>query len=163
MLVVAYAQAITQHMALVSTQLEVVSIPVCINEMLLSSQVLMSHHTVLWDDDGISVWFFPRGSIPSDLLAEAPQPTTWGTPMARWPASSCSPSKFFYNHSIIFDTTLCGDWAGGVWSSAGVTGQEQSCAARTGFSTCEDFVRNSGASFSDACEYLFRYDVLRVF
>ena len=107
---------------------------------------------MLWDDDEIAVWFFPRDSIPSDLVAEAPQPTTWGTPMARWPASSCSPTKYFYNQSIIFDITLCGDWAGSAWTSTGTPGQGQSCASRTGHSTCEDFVRNSGASFDDACK-----------
>ena len=47
-----------------------------------------------------------------------------------------------------------GDWASGVWSSTGVPGQEQSCAARTGFATCEDFVRNNGNAFQDACEFL---------
>lgn len=47
-----------------------------------------------------------------------------------------------------------GDWASGVWSSSGIPGQEQSCAARTGYATCEDFVRNSGQSFQNACELL---------
>lgn len=46
-----------------------------------------------------------------------------------------------------------GDWAGNVWSAAGIPGQEQSCAQRTGFSTCEEFVRASGSAFNDACMY----------
>ena len=45
-----------------------------------------------------------------------------------------------------------GDWAGNVWSTAGAPGQEQSCAQRTGFATCADFVQNSGSSFAQACE-----------
>jgi hypothetical protein len=45
-----------------------------------------------------------------------------------------------------------GDWAGNVWSSSGIPGQDQSCAQRTGFSTCEAFVQASGASFSEACK-----------
>ena len=65
-----------------------------------------SSATVNWDDNGIEVYFFPRGQIPNDLLAEAPQPSTWGTAMARWPATSCNTTQFFKNHSIIFDTTL---------------------------------------------------------
>src|SRR6188768_1635436 len=36
---------------------------------------------------------------------------------------------------------LSGDWQGGVWNAAGIPGQEQSCAQRTGFSTCEAFIR----------------------
>jgi len=107
-------------------------------------------YAMQWDTSGISVFFFPRGSIPADITAEAPQPSTWGPAMARWPAIACDPFKFFYDHVAIFDTTLCGDWASGVWTSAGVPGQEQSCAARTGYATCEDFVRNSGQAFNEA-------------
>ncbi|KAH8120422.1 glycoside hydrolase family 16 protein [Phellopilus nigrolimitatus] len=107
-------------------------------------------YAMAWDDNQISVNFFPRGSIPQDLLAEAPQPSTWGTPMALWPSTDCNMQKFFQNHSIIFDTTLCGDWAGGVWSSTGAPGQDTSCATRTGYSTCNAFVQGSGASFADA-------------
>jgi hypothetical protein len=45
-----------------------------------------------------------------------------------------------------------GDWAGSVWSASGVPGQEESCAQRTGFSSCEAFVRASGSSFTQACK-----------
>lgn len=62
--------------------------------------------TVKWDDTGITMWFFPRNSIPSDITANAPQPSSWGTPMANFPASSCNPSTFFYQHQAIFDITL---------------------------------------------------------
>lgn len=107
-------------------------------------------YAMKWDSSGIAVYFFPRGSEPADLNANAPNPDSWGNPQARWPASGCDPFQFFNNHHGIFDTTLCGDWAGGVWNSAGIPGQEQSCAQRTGFSTCEDFVRNNGGSMSEA-------------
>ena len=62
--------------------------------------------SVLWDSDGVSVYFFPRNSIPDDIEAGAPQPTEWGTPMAFWAAASCNPFEFFYTHTAIFDTTL---------------------------------------------------------
>ncbi|KAI0662407.1 concanavalin A-like lectin/glucanase domain-containing protein [Cubamyces menziesii] len=99
-------------------------------------------YAMQWVDSGISVWFFPRNSIPSDLSAGAPQPDGWGTPMAHWPATNCNPSQFFSDHSAIFDTTLCGDWAGNAWNDG--------CAASTGVSTCEDYVKNHGSAFSDA-------------
>lgn len=67
---------------------------------------LLTLAAVVWDDDQIAVYFFARGSIPNDLLADAPLPDTWGTPMARWPSTNCDTSKFFKNHSIIIDTTL---------------------------------------------------------
>ena len=40
-----------------------------------------------------------------------------------------------------------------MWGAAGVPGQEQSCAARTGVAACQDFVLNNGGSFTEACEY----------
>ncbi|EMD41529.1 glycoside hydrolase family 16 protein [Gelatoporia subvermispora B] len=107
-------------------------------------------YAMQWDSNGISVFFFPRNSIPSDITANAPQPSTWGQPIANFPASSCNPSEFFYSHSAIFDTTLCGAWAGAVWNDSGAPGQEQSCAQMTGAATCEDYVLNNGAAFDEA-------------
>jgi hypothetical protein len=103
-----------------------------------------------WDGSGISVYFFPAGSVPADINSETPLPDNWGPAQARWPSTTCDPSKFFINHSAIFDTTLCGDWASGVWNSAGIPGQEQSCAQRTGVSTCEAFVRANGGAMAEA-------------
>ncbi|KAG1867837.1 glycoside hydrolase family 16 protein [Suillus subalutaceus] len=107
-------------------------------------------YAMLWDDTGIKVYFFPRGSIPSDISAKAPQPQNWPAPMADWPSTDCNPYQFFNNNSAIFDTTLCGDWAGGVWTGTGVPGQTVSCAQQTGFSTCSAFVQASGGSFTEA-------------
>jgi len=110
---------------------------------------------VLWDNSGVSVWFFARQNVPSDITAQAPVPEGWGTPSAFWPASDCNPFEFFKNHGVILDTTLCGDWAGGVWTATGVPGQEQSCAQRTGVATCEQYVRQNGAALSEACASCF--------
>ncbi|KAG6891099.1 hypothetical protein C0995_014189 [Termitomyces sp. Mi166 len=107
-------------------------------------------YAMQWDSSGIAVYFFPKGSEPADLTNETPLPNTWGNPLARWPASNCNPFQFFNNHHAIFDTTLCGDWAGSVWSVSGIPGQEQSCAERTGVSTCEAFVRGNGAAMAEA-------------
>ncbi|KAF4618498.1 hypothetical protein D9613_010032 [Agrocybe pediades] len=107
-------------------------------------------YAMKWDSTGIEVYFFKRGSIPKDIIAGELQPSKWGKPQARWPASSCNPSKYFVDHRIIFDTTLCGDWAGNVWGSSGVPGQERSCKARTGYARCEDFVRANGAAMKEA-------------
>ncbi|KAF9040367.1 glycoside hydrolase family 16 protein [Hymenopellis radicata] len=107
-------------------------------------------YALKWDDTGISVYFWATGSVPADVTAETPVPATWGEPMANWPSSGCNPSKYFYDNTFIFDTTLCGDWAGSAWSSTDKPGQEESCATRTGFSDCESFVRASGSSFHEA-------------
>lgn len=106
---------------------------------------------MLWDNAGIAVYFFDRQNIPSDITAQAPVPANWGTPTAFWPATDCNPFQFFQNHGAIFDTTLCGDWAGAVWTDTGVPGQDQSCAQITGVATCNQFVQQNGAALSEAC------------
>lgn len=34
----------------------------------------------LWNDDGVRIWFFPRDSVPADITAKSPDPSTWGSP-----------------------------------------------------------------------------------
>jgi len=107
-------------------------------------------YAMKWDTTGIAVYFFPRGSVPPDITADAPQPGSWGLALAQWPATSCAPFHFFNNHQAIFDITLCGDWAGAVWNTSGIPGQEQSCAERTGFASCQAFVQANGSALSEA-------------
>jgi len=103
-----------------------------------------------WNSDGIAIHFFSRNNIPDDIESGKPNPDGWGLPAAMWPATSCNPFTFFKDHVAIFDTTLCGDWAGNVWSGSGVPGQEQSCATRTGVASCSDYVLNNGGAFKEA-------------
>ncbi|KAM0790911.1 hypothetical protein ACM66B_004218 [Microbotryomycetes sp. NB124-2] len=67
-------------------------------------------------ESGISIWFFSRDDIPSDLdivnNASAPDPAGWGTPTAYYPSSSCDIADFFQPQQLTFTITLCGDWAG---------------------------------------------------
>ncbi|ODN84099.1 hypothetical protein L202_00113 [Cryptococcus amylolentus CBS 6039] len=109
-------------------------------------------YAMRWSKAGIAVWFFQRGSIPSDIDSNTPDPSSWGTPVANFVSDSCNPYQFFYDHFNIFDTTLCGDWAGAdsVWNYAGYAGQSESCAASTGYSTCADYVLNKGSAFTEA-------------
>lgn len=106
-------------------------------------------YTMVWDDDGIAIYFFRRDSIPDDITAGQPRPDLWGDAAARWPASGCDPYKYFYDNIAIFDTTFCGDWAGSAWTTSGILGQDTSCAERTGVATCEEFVLNHGSSFDE--------------
>ncbi|KAL5641346.1 hypothetical protein ACGC1H_001732 [Rhizoctonia solani] len=107
-------------------------------------------YAMKWDRSGISIYFFPRGEIPSDINNESPRPDSWGTPVGNWPAQNCDPFQFMSDHIMIFDTTLCGDWAGNAWQSSGIAGQTETCAAKTGYSTCLDYIRNEGANLKDA-------------
>jgi hypothetical protein len=40
-----------------------------------------------WTSQALSIWFFPRNSIPSDISSGNPDPTTWGTPAALFEGS----------------------------------------------------------------------------
>jgi len=75
-----------------------------------------------WDDDAISVWFFYRSAIPDDIIQGLPDPETWPLPSASLSGIDCPINQYFRNHQIIFDTTLCGDWAGSSYVAAGCPG-----------------------------------------
>ncbi|KAH8120381.1 concanavalin A-like lectin/glucanase domain-containing protein [Phellopilus nigrolimitatus] len=80
-------------------------------------------YAMLWDDTGIAVWYFYRVSIPKDILAGTPDPTSWVTPSAALDPGGCDPFTYFVNHSLVFDITFCGDWAGNTYSTTpGCTG-----------------------------------------
>ena len=98
-----------------------------------------------WTSQAITIWFFARNQIPSDLLATnttstTPNPSQWPTPVARF--AGCDIDVHFQNMSIIFDTTFCGAWAGKVWTDS------PACAAKA--STCEEYVSDNPAAFVDA-------------
>ena len=66
-----------------------------------------------------------RNEIPADITAGTPDPTKWGTPKARWDATSCDMQKYFGPQSLVFDITLGGDWAGATFNEAGFSGSWQ--------------------------------------
>ncbi|GAA6002175.1 glycoside hydrolase family 16 protein [Rhodotorula paludigena] len=65
--------------------------------------------------DAIDQWFWSRPDVPENIKSGTPDEAGWGKPTASWPSSSCEISKCFADQTMIFDTTLCGDWAGAVW------------------------------------------------
>ncbi|KAI0814928.1 concanavalin A-like lectin/glucanase domain-containing protein [Irpex lacteus] len=75
-----------------------------------------------WDDTGIAVWSFYRALVPEDIQSGQPKPETWGLPVAFLDPSLCNPMTNFVNHSIIFDITFCGDWAGNSYATSGCPG-----------------------------------------
>jgi hypothetical protein len=96
-----------------------------------------------WASTGIYVWFFQRGRIPSDITNSTPDVSGWGTPLASFSGGGCDFNQAFQNHNLVFDTTFCGGWAGqdSVWGSS-------SCSTLA--STCNDYVANNPAAFTDA-------------
>ncbi|KAL8656870.1 MAG: hypothetical protein Q9226_002480 [Calogaya cf. arnoldii] len=96
-----------------------------------------------WTSGSINIWFFPRNGIPSDISSPNPNPSSWGAATASFVGGdNCNIDQNFKNNNIVFDTTFCGDWAGGVWS------QESTCSAQAG--TCQEYVQNHPEAFAAA-------------
>ncbi|KAF8817403.1 glycoside hydrolase family 16 protein [Phlegmacium glaucopus] len=92
----------------------------------------------LWDDTGVMMWRFFRNSIPTDITAKKPNPSTWGTPAAVFPSYSCDIGSHFFNHSLILDISLCGDYAGSTYANSGCPGTcAQALANATNFNTAK--------------------------
>jgi len=93
-------------------------------------------YALVWTTTGISAHFWKRSDIPVDVAAQSPNPSTWGTPMAFVSSDNCNLSTAFKDHSIVFDLTTCGDWAGSAFS--GSTGY--------GIGACEQYMQNADLS-----------------
>ncbi|RUP49644.1 hypothetical protein BC936DRAFT_141938 [Jimgerdemannia flammicorona] len=93
---------------------------------------------VRWSSSGIQVWFFPRNSIPQDIIDGTPKPTSWSLPSADFPFKSCTPS-YFRGHRIVVDNTFCGDWAGDTFS--------EMCPGK---GSCANYVKNNPHAFKEA-------------
>ncbi|CAG8958535.1 hypothetical protein HYFRA_00009850 [Hymenoscyphus fraxineus] len=101
-----------------------------------------------WTSTAIRVWFFPRGTsgIPSDITNGNPNPALWPLPLAHFQRTDggCDIDKHYLAQSIWFDTTFCGDNAGGEgWTSW------TDCGRKTGV-TCDEWVRKHPETFQNA-------------
>jgi Glycosyl hydrolases family 16 len=93
-----------------------------------------------WTSEAISIWFFSRSAIPSDIASGNPHPDNWGLPIAQF-TGGCDIDEHFKNQQIMFDITFCGQWAGQVWS------QDAVCAPKA--KTCQDYVQNNPTAFAE--------------
>ncbi|KAF8918887.1 glycoside hydrolase family 16 protein [Mucidula mucida] len=103
-------------------------------------------------DSGISIWFFPRANVPSSISSTANSLSTddLGTPVANWPNGGCNIQDHFQAQTLIFDITLCGDFAG-----------SPSVFAQTCSGSCyNDYVVGNGSNYANA---YFDVDYVRVF
>lgn len=60
-----------------------------------------------WTSQGISIYFFARGSIPDDITNGEPDPSGWGEPTAMF-SPNANLDSFIMNQNIVFDMTFCG-------------------------------------------------------
>lgn len=44
-------------------------------------------------NQGVNIWFFPRGTEPADIRSENPNPSSWGMPTGRFGGSGCDWEK----------------------------------------------------------------------
>lgn len=88
-----------------------------------------------WTDAGISMWYFPRGSIPQDIIIGDPQPSNWSDPYVTFPLGDSCSSDFFQNQQMVINLDFCGSWAGAVFPS--LNGWEG------GTDACEGYVRDA--------------------
>ncbi|POS82972.1 hypothetical protein EPUL_006476 [Erysiphe pulchra] len=94
-----------------------------------------------WTATDIKVWHFARDSIPSNMKSSDPDPSKWGLPSASFTGPGCDIEKHFKDHSIIINTTFCGDLVDAVWS-------QSECGAKA--PTCKDYVTNNPQDFQQS-------------
>ncbi|KAH9852960.1 concanavalin A-like lectin/glucanase domain-containing protein [Lenzites betulinus] len=114
-----------------------------------------------FDTDGIFIWFWNRSNIPADVASggNSVDPTTWQTPSAAWPSSTCDISQFFAPQQLVIDITLCGDFAGQP------TIYQQTCGGPLGNSTVDicyidNVINNGTAEYANA---FFEINYVKVF
>ncbi|KAG6865061.1 hypothetical protein C0991_005380 [Blastosporella zonata] len=68
------------------------------------------------DVSGVYIWFWSRPDIPASITNAAStsnmDTTTFGTPSASWPSTTCDITELFGPQQLVLLTTLCGTWAG---------------------------------------------------
>ena len=94
-----------------------------------------------WTAQGINIWFFSKGSVPSDIGSGSPNPSGWGSPLSSFQGIT-GVDSYFQDMNIIFDITFCGQWAGAAW------GQSATCAQKS--SSCVSYVQDSPSDFKDS-------------
>lgn len=94
-----------------------------------------------WTQRDINIWFFPRGTTPSDLEAGNPDPSNWNEPVAQY-EGDCNIPDHFADMQIIFNTDFCGVWAGDQWNTSA------HCASLS--DTCNSYVQNNPSVFAEA-------------
>jgi len=96
-----------------------------------------------WTNNYISVWYWPRNSIPADITSGNPNPPSWGKAYAWFSFGTYCSSSHFTNNVVVFDLTFCGDWAGANFA-----------ADCPGLGACNTYVQNNPSAFSEAYWYV---------
>ncbi|KAI6220429.1 Beta 1,3 (4)-glucanase [Aphelenchoides besseyi] len=94
----------------------------------------------------ITIWFYRRDMIPTDILNGKPNPRTWSKPMAIF-SGCCNFTSNYKNLNLILDINFCGDKAGGQ------TWLDSVCSDRLA-RNCKDYVRKTTKGFEGVLWYI---------
>lgn len=97
-----------------------------------------------WTEKYLKIWFFARGAIPASITSGNPDVSKFGTPMALV-EEGCDVATSFKAQSFIFDTTFCGDWAGGVFGESGCP-----MTSTDSFTSCRNYVADHPSAFEQS-------------
>ncbi|KAE9385604.1 hypothetical protein BT96DRAFT_949716 [Gymnopus androsaceus JB14] len=100
-------------------------------------------------DSGIYINYWAVGDVPSDITSGSPHPSSWSAQMFFSPTNYAI-GTYFTDLALIINTNLSGTFTEGVWSTSGASGQQNSCASSTEYSTAASYIQNVGSDFSDA-------------
>ncbi|RAL65983.1 hypothetical protein DID88_005644 [Monilinia fructigena] len=102
-------------------------------------------YAMQWTSDVIRIWNFGPDTIPADITAGTPDPSTWTLPAFTTEGGVCNIDELFANHKIVFDTSFCGGYAGKTefW-------QETTCYDAEKYPTCDSYVRANPAAYKEA-------------
>lgn len=106
-----------------------------------------------WSNEIIQMWSWENGTAPADIAAGTPDPLTWGNPIFTTWGGNCDIARHFINHTVVFDTTFCGDWGNAVWETS-------TCYDSVKYPTCADYV---GANPTDYSETYWEVRSLKVY
>ena len=100
------------------------------------------------NDGHMTLWFFARNNIPQGLQGSNPQPPLHVKPMGRYHTSEQDcPAGHFNEQQMIFDITLCGQWAGREFLNAGCG---HAVGTQTPYEACDAYVGAHPTAFSES-------------
>jgi hypothetical protein len=109
-----------------------------------------------WTDENISVWSWPAGQAPADIVSGAPNPSSWGLPHMSVKSSTCDIQKAFRNQKLVLNIDFCGVTAGNqdIWNAQ--------CAGPTGTPTCNAYVAANPDEFNDVYWKISSIDIFQL-
>lgn len=109
---------------------------------------------VEWRDAGIRMWQFMSASIPADITAGNPNPSTWGTALSDFPSTKCDIGSHFTNASIVTNIDLCGSLGEAKYPTSSCpkncVGGGYKCIGGEAPTNCTDYVANNPEAFANA-------------